>query len=170
MSKSHQENMGPLDCQRLQEAIMVDEDIAEMLNDSSPSIFHTYGDFYAFAEPPGRYYPWLGQQQTEARKHDCLKGNMLSSPFDDLEGFILTPSSNPTSRESIHWRDYKGKAGASGLILKVRRQAARHQKRPHSDKQRGKIFSRGVIREWSNRLDFLDRGGGGGGRNYNWHC
>lgn len=104
MSKSHQENMGPLDCQRLKEAIMVDEDITEMLNDSSPSIFHTFpGDFYAFAVPPGRYCPWLWQQQTWARKHDCLKGNTLLSPFDDLEGFILTPSSNPTSRK---WRDY----------------------------------------------------------------
>lgn len=62
---------------------MVDEDIAEMLNDSSPSIFHTFpGDFYAFAEPPRRYYPWLGQQQTQARKRDCLNGNTLPGPFD----------------------------------------------------------------------------------------
>lgn len=118
---------------------MADEDIAEMLNDSSPSSFHTFpGDFYAFAEPPGRYYPWLGQQQTQARKHDCLKGNILLSPSDDLDGFVLTPSSSPTSRESIHCRDYRGKAGASGLVLRVRRQAAIHQKRPNSDNQKGK--------------------------------
>jgi len=75
MSKSHQENTGPLDGQRLKEAIMIDEAISEILNDSSPSVFHTFpGDFYAFAEPPQRYYAWLGQQQTQARKRDSLKG------------------------------------------------------------------------------------------------
>lgn len=38
-----------------------------MLNDSPPSIFHTFPrDFYAFAEPPRRYYPWLGLGNTIA--------------------------------------------------------------------------------------------------------
>lgn len=40
-------------------------------------------------------------------KHGCLKGNMLWSLFDDLRGFIPSPSHNP--RDSSHWRDCKGK-------------------------------------------------------------
>lgn len=75
---------------------------------------------------------------------------MLWSPFDDLEGFI--PSSNLNSRDSSHWRDCEGKAGASGPILKARRRVARQQIIKFRPSERK--FSRAVAKERSNRCDF----------------